>query len=445
MLKVAEQLLAAAKRCGADAADVLMFEGDSLEVGVRLNEIEKIKQAREKHLGLRVFVGDRSAVTSSADFSRDSLEKLAADTCALARALASDPHAGLPDPAALAKDLPEMNLFDPAVAEIDADEAIDMAKQAESAAMHADSRITNSEGAEVDRSSADVLYASSAGFHGTYRTSSLSLSVMPVASDGNGMQRDYWYSAQRYRNKLETPEAIGRKAAQRAARRLGGRSIPTCEVPVVFDPEMASSLIRHLASAVSAYAIYKGVSFLGDKLGARIAPDFVSIVDDGRLAGGLGSKPFDGEGVATRRTSVVESGVLRSFLCDTYSGRKIGQASTGNASRSVGSAPHVAPTNMYLTPGTASPQEIIASVKSGLYVTELIGFGVNATNGDYSRGAVGIWIENGALAYPVEEITVAGNLLQMFEQIEVIGSDLDLRSNVRAPTLKVARMTVAGQ
>lgn len=445
LTEISDQLLAAARRCGADAADVVVVEGDSLEVGVRLSEIERLKQARQKHLGLRVFVGERSAVTSSADFSHDSLERLAEDTCTLARALALDPFAGLPAADQIATDLPEMDLYDPEVASLSAERAIELARETETAAMEADPRIMNSEGAEVQRSTAEVLYVSSNGFEGRYRTSSVSLSVMPLASENGSMQRDYWYSAQRQLRRLESPQAIGRKAAERAVRRLHGRSVSTREVPVVFDPEMASSLMRHLAAAVSGSAVYKGTTFLRDKLDQPIAPEFVTVVDDGRLADGLSSRPFDGEGLATRRTVVVENGVLRQFLCDTYSGRKLHRASTGNAARSVGSAPHVSPTNFVLQPGTASPEEIIGSVKSGLYVTEMIGFGVNATTGDYSRGAAGLWIEDGELAYPVEEITVAGNLLQMFRQIEVIGSDLDLRGAVRAPTLKIARMTVAGQ
>jgi PmbA protein len=289
-----------------------------------------------------------------------------------------------------------------------------------------------------------VIYASSRGFSGGYRDSAISLSVVPVASHNGAMQRDYWYSAQRHLSHLEKPADIGAKAAQRAVRRLAARQVRTCEVPVIFDPQMASGLLRHLAAAVSGYSLYKGVSFLIDKLGERIAPDFVTVVDDGTLPGKLGSKPFDGEGLPTRRTMVIENGVLRSYLFDAYSARKLNSRSTGNASRSVGSPPHVSPTNFVLQPGNTSPEEIISSVKSGLYVTELIGMGVNASTGDYSRGAVGLWIENGELAYPVEEITIAGNLLQMYAGIEVIGNDLDYRSSVVAPTLKIARMTVAG-
>jgi len=442
--EIAEFLLAAAKRNGATAADVVVAEGDALDVGVRLGSIEKLKQAHQKHLGLRAFIGERSAVTSSADFSRASLEKLATDTCALARIVAPDPFSGLPDSTEVATATADLDLYDPAVADLTPERAIELATAAEHAALEADARITNSEGAEMGASTDHVVYASSVGFRGGYRNSGVSLSAVPIASDNGSMQRDYWYSAQRKLERLESADAIGRKAAARVLRRLNARQVSTCEVPVIFDPDMASGLMRHIAAAVSGYALYKGTSFLTGKLGQRIAPEFMTVIDDGTLRGALGSKPFDGEGLATRRTVVIDHGVLTNYLFDAYSARKLGSRSTGNASRSVGSAPHVAPTNFVLQAGTTSPHEIIRSVHSGLYVTELIGFGINPVTGDYSRGAVGLWIENGELAYPVEEITIAGNLLAMYNDIETIGNDLDMRHSVIAPTIKIARMTVAG-
>jgi PmbA protein len=441
---IADLLLAAATRYGATAADVVVAESDTLDVSVRLGQIEQLKQARQKHLGLRVFVGERSAITSSADFSRDALDRLAEETCALARVIAPDPFSGLPDPTELATAIPDLDLFDPDVERVTAEQAIAWATEAERAALDADARITNSEGGECSVSTSHVLYGSTLGFRGDYRDSGVSLSAVPVAAQNGSMQRDYWYSAQRKLARLDRPESIGRTAAHRVLRRLNARRVSTCEVPVIFDPETAGGLLRHLAAAVSGYALYKGTSFLIDKLGQRIAPEFVSIVDDGTIPSALGSKPFDGEGLKTRRTVVVDRGVLSSYLFDTYSARKRQRQSTGNAARSVGSPPHVAPTNLILQPGTTSPEEIIKSVKSGLYVTELIGFGVNPVTGDYSRGAVGQWIENGELAYAVEEITIAGNLLRMYEGIEAIGNDLELRHSIAAPTIKLARMTVAG-
>lgn len=441
---IAEQLLSQAKARGATAADVLVAEGDSLSVAVRLGEIEKVKRSRAKHLGVRVFVGERCAITSTADFSPDSLASIAGETVALARVTSPDPFGGIPDAADLARTIPHLDLHDPAVAEITAEQATEWCTAGEHAARGADPRITNSEGAEFDGGTGSVLYAASNGFRGGYRSSHCSLAVVPIATQNGSMQRDYWYSAQRHLQKLESPESIGRTAAQRTVRRLGARKVQTCEVPVVFDPDMAGGLLGHLAGAVSGNALYKGTSFLLGKLGEPIAPPFVHISDDGMIVGGLGSKPFDAEGLPTRRTVVVDGGVLRSYLFDSYSARKLNSRSTGNAARSIADAPHVSPTNFILQPGTATPQAIIASVRSGLYVTELMGFGVNPVTGDYSRGASGMWIENGELAYPVEEITIAGNLLNMYRDIEMIGSDLNLRRSIAAPTIKIARLTVAG-
>ncbi|MFN8627461.1 MAG: metallopeptidase TldD-related protein [Candidatus Binatia bacterium] len=441
---LAQDLLRAATRDGATAADVVVAEGDTLEVGIRLGEIEKIKQARQKHLGLRVFVHERSASASSADFSRDALTRLSRDTCDLARVIAPDPFSGLPEAGELAARIPDLDLYDPDIEAFTAERAIAVAREAEQAAFDTDPRIGNSEGASCGTYSGRLVYASTLGFLGTYRTSSISLSVVPVAAADGTMQRDYWYATQRKLGRLESPTAIGRHAAARALRRLHARRITTCDVPVVFDPETAASLLQHLAGAVSGHALYKRTSFLLDKLGERIAPEWVTVVDDGTLAGGLGSKPFDGEGVATRRTMVVERGILRSYLFDTYSARKLQGRSTGNAARSIGESPRVAPTNLVLQAGTVSPAEIVRTVRRGLYVTELIGFGVNPVTGDYSRGAVGQWIENGECVHPVEEVTIAGNLLAMYDGIEVVGNDLEPRHAIASPTVKIARMTVAG-
>jgi PmbA protein len=442
--QVGELLLEGARRNGATAADVLVVEGTSLDVGVRLGDIEHVRQARQKHLGLRVFVGERTAVTSSADFSREALERLAEQSCSLAGVVAPDSYAGLPDASELAATVADLDLFDPEVAAVEPPQAIAWAKEAEQAALDADRRITNSEGASCSCSSGRVVYASSHGFRGSYRNSSVGLSVVPVASANGSMQRDHWYTARRQLARLDAPAEVGRTAAQRALRRLQARQVKTCQVPVVFDPETAASLLRHLAGAVSGYSLYKGTSFLADKLGERIAPDFVHVVDDGTLPGRLGSKPFDGEGLPTRRTAVIEAGILKSYLFDTYSARKLGAASTGNAARSAASAPSVAPTNLLLEPTASTPEGIIGGIDNGLYVTELIGFGVNPVTGDYSRGAVGLWIEHGQLAYPVEEVTIAGNLLQMYAGIEAVGNDVDDRRSVVAPTVKIDRMTVAG-
>jgi PmbA protein len=440
--EIAAFVLDEARKGGATAADVVVAEGDSLSTAVRLGEVEKLKRARGKHLGLRAFLDQRSAITSTADFSREALVNLARETCALARVVEADEFAGLPQAADLARDLPELNLFHPR--EISPDEGLALARKAEAAALGADPRITNSEGAEFDTSTHQVAYASSLGFAGGYRTSSFSLSVVPVAIQDGQMQRDYWYSARRSFDELEDAEEIGRTAARRTLRRMGARRVPTQTVPVVFEAEMAAGLLRHLVGAISGYALYKNTSFLAGKLGETIAPPFVTVVDDGTIVGGLGSRPFDGEGVRTRETLVVDRGVLKSYLFDSYSARKLQAQTTGNASRSISDAPHVGSQNLYLRPGTTSTEEILRSVKQGLYVTELIGHGVNPVTGDYSRGATGIWIENGELAYPVEEITIAGNLLQIYRDIEMIGSELNFRASTVSPVIKIAQMTVAG-
>lgn len=443
--EVAADLITRAKAHGVTSADVLVAEGDSVSVQVRLSEVDRLSKAREKTLGIRVFFGKRSASTSTSDFTPESLDQLVADTCTLAKAVAEDETSGLPDEGAFATDSPDLDLFDPTT--LTMDEEIAMAKRAEEAAMSADPRITNSEGADCGYGNGSVVLANTHGFLGSHRSSRFSLSVSPIAVDeknGGGMQRDSWYAVKRKYALLETPESIGKIAAERTIRRLGATKVKTQRVPVIFDTETADSLLGHLAGAISGYSLYKGASFLLGQLGKKIAPDFVNVEDDGRLVGGMGSRPFDGEGLATRRNVILENGVLSSYLLDTYSGRKLGMPSTGNAARSVGENPTVSTTNFFLQPGTTTPKDIIGSVKQGLYVTELIGFGVNMLTGDYSRGASGLWIENGELAYPVEEVTIAGNLKQIFEQIEVIGNDLEFRGRMASPTIKIAEMTVAG-
>ena len=442
--ELATDLLNRAKKQGASEADVVVADGETFSVQVRLSAVDRLTKAREKRLGLRVFFGKRSASASTSDFSRESLDRLVSDTCALAKAVVEDDQSGLPDKNLMAEDLPDLDLYDPTRLETEAQ--IELARRAEAAALAADPRVTNSEGAEFDSSSGRILLGNSHGFLGDYRSSTFSVSVSPIATapDSDSMQQDSWYAVRHRFARLDSPESVGQEAARRAVRRLGAKKLSTRRAPVVFDQEMAASLLGNLCHAASGYALYKGASFLIGQLGKQLAPDFVTIYDDGRLPSGLGSRPFDGEGLPTRKTTVVERGVLTSYLLDTYSGRKLGLASTGNASRGVGESPSVGPTNFYLVPGTTGPSEIIRSVREGLFVTELIGFGVNMVTGDYSRGAAGFWIEHGELAYPVEEITIAGNLKQMLADIEIVGSDLEFRSRIASPTLKIREMMIAG-
>ena len=443
--QVVQELLQTARTRGATGGDALLVDSTSFEAQVRLGDVETVQNSHQKRLGLRLFFGQRSATTSTSDFSPASLRQLLDDTCALAQAMADDEHAGLPGADEVASTVPDLGLCDDSLQKLPPAERIAMARDAEQAALDYDSRITNSEGGSYDSSQGDVTYINSHGFVGHYRTSLASMSVSSIASDdAGGMQSGSWFTAGRRMDSLQAPQALGQEAARRTLRRLGARRVPTQKVPVVFEASVAAGLLNHLFSAVSGSAIYRAASFLTDCIGEKIAPDTVTVYDDGTLPGAPGSKPFDGEGLPTRRTTVVEQGVLRTYLLDTYTGRKLGMRSTGNAARSAGEAPSVSPTNFYMVPGTATPEEIIASVPSGLYVTGLIGFGVNPVTGDYSRGASGLWIEGGELTYAVEEITIAGNLRQMLADIDMIGNDLDRRRRVMAPTLKIREMTIAG-
>jgi len=441
---VAHELVTRARRAGADTADAVVGESTGLEVGIRLGEIEKLKRSRERRAGLRVFVGNATAIASSGDLSSEGIDALVTDAVALARVTAPDPHGGLPDPADLATHTPDLDLYDPLVESLEPGAAFERCRAAEDTARAVSPEITNSEGAEFGCGGGHVALASSHGFIGGYASSSFSLSAVPIATRDGHMQRDYWYSTSRRLAGLEPAEDIGREAARRTLRRLGGRRVPTGGYPIVFEPEVAASLLRHLAGAIAGSALYRRASFLLGKLGETIAAPGVTIVDDPLRPGGLASRPFDGEGVTSTRRTIVERGVLASYLLDSYSARRLGLRTTGHAARATGDAPGVSPTNFHLEPGPHTPAAIISSVAKGLYVTELIGFGVNTVTGDYSRGAAGLWIENGELTYPVEEITIAGNLADMFRNVTMVGSDLRVRGATAAPTVKIERMTIAG-
>ena len=443
MIELLREMLGRAAARGASAADAYAVEQQSFSAQVRLGEVETVKHAREQHIALRVFVGRSVAAASTSDLSPDSVGRLVEEAVSLARITSPDEFAGLPDAGEMAARVPDLGLDDPTGHDLAPEDKIELARRCERAALDVDPRITNSEGGDFSNGRARYAYANSHGFAGEYRTSSFSLSVSPVATQNGEMQRDGWYHVSRQRAHLDAPEEIGRTAARRALRRLGARRVPTAEVPVIFDPDMAASLLRHVAAAATGPSLYRGASFLLNRLGQTIAAPSVTIVDDGTLPGALGSRPFDGEGLPVRRTTLVDRGVLSSYLLDTYSGKKLGLPSTHHAARD-GSGVSVSTTNLHLAAGTSDPHDLIGSVKNGLYVTELIGFGVNGVTGDYSRGAVGLWIDNGELAYPVEEITVAGNLLEMFQAIEGVGNDLVLRDRTSAPTVLIGKMVVAG-
>ncbi|HEY7141276.1 MAG TPA: TldD/PmbA family protein [Methylomirabilota bacterium] len=445
MLDRLDDLLRRARAGGAVEADAFMVEEELQTVQVRLGSLESLKHARENRCSLRVFTESGCASATTSDLSPSALARLVDESVRLAQVARRDEHSGLPAGETLAREVPDLDLWDPDGQAIKLEDKIDWARRAEAAALEADARVRNSEGAEFYDRQGRVAYASSGGFAGGFRVSSFAVSVTPVASDDGDMERDYWYTSARHLAHLEPPEAVGREAARRAVRRLGARKGETVEVPVIFDPETAGSLIRGMAVAASGPGLYRGTSFLIGQRGRTVASPLVTIVDDPLMPRGLGSRPFDGEGLPSRRTVLVDHGVLASYLLDTYSARRLGLEATGHAARENGGGVTVGYTNLYLAAGPWAPEEILRSVDRGLYVTELIGFGVNFATGDYSRGAVGFWIENGELAHPVEEITIAGNLRQMMQNVEMVGRDLAFRDQTAAPTLKISRLTVAGQ
>ncbi|MCC6543342.1 MAG: TldD/PmbA family protein [Nitrospirae bacterium] len=442
-IEIAQDILARAKTKGASDGDIIVVDGRSSDVLVRLSSIDKITDSQYKTLGLRLFFGKRSAISSTSDFTQESLEKLIEDTCEFARVTAHDEFAGLQLPKYRQR-AKETDVYDETVHQVTSEEMIEMAKTAEASAFKYDDRITNSDGSSCSKSFTHIIYAGTNNVSGEYKTSMFSISATPIASVDGLMQRDYWYSSSRRFSQLERPESVGETAAMRTVRRLGARQIHTQQAPVVFDPETAATLLGNLCIALSGYSVYKGTSFLVNLLNRQIAAPEVTIYDDGTIPWGIGSKPFDGEGTASRKTIVIERGILTNYLLDSYSARKLGLTTTGNASRGAGDPPVAAPTNLYLSAGRHSPDEIIRSVDSGLYVTDLIGFGFNPVTGDYSRGASGIWIEKGELAYSVEEITIAGNLKDMLMQIEMIGNDLSFRQKICSPTIKIGKLTIAG-
>jgi PmbA protein len=450
LLQLAQDIVGSAVAGGATAADSTIREGSEFNATVRCRELEQLKEASSKAIGLRVFFGKRAASAYSSDFSNAGIGRLLSSALAAARITSEDPKAGLPDPSEAGQTGIDLDLYREDVAQRDPGVLIDAARRAEEAAFAVDSRIQNSEGASFSASHGRKILATSQGFVGEYRRSSCSLSVTPIAVlEGGigsaGMQQDYWYTAARSLAALEPPEEVGRKAAERALRRLGARKVRTTRVPVVFDQRTARSLLGSLFEAVTGDAIYRKASYLAGKLGQKIADESVTVVDDGTMPGGFGSAPFDDEGVRTRRTVVVERGVLKSYLLNSYTARKLDMKTTGNASRGLTGNPGVGAHNFFLEPGPSSPENILRSVRNGFYVTDFMGHGVNIVTGDLSYGASGLWIENGELAYPVEEVTVAGNLLEIFQGIAAIGSDLEFRSALASPTLLISEMTVAGQ
>lgn len=439
-----------AKKAGASDAEAVAREGDEFSVTVRMGQVETLKESGSRALGLRVFVGRRSASSSTSDLTPEGIRQLVEGAMALAKVTEEDPFTGLPEAGEFGSVQGDLHLYYDDVYSLPGPERIEWARRAEAAALAVDPRLSNSDGGSFEAATGRKVMVNSRGFAGSYRTSYAGVSAAPLAVDANGqMQRDGWWSSARRLADVESPESVGQEAARRTLRRLGARRVPTQHVPIVFAPEVARSLIGSIFEAVSGDAIWRGASFLANRLGQQVAGRGVTIVDDNTMllptgAGGFGTSPFDGEGLPSLRTVVVENGVLCNYLLNTYTARKLGMKSTHNASRGLAGTPGVGCGNLYLQPGTHSPDQILAAIPAGLYVTSLMGFGVNVVTGDYSRGATGLWIENGQLTHAVEEVTIAGNLADMLNNVTAIGNDLVFRSSVAAPTLRIDGMTIAG-
>lgn len=445
ILDLVNDVVARARAAGAEDAESTAAEGDEFSAGVRMRELENLKEAGSRAIGLRILIGRRTGSSYTSDLSPEGIDRLVRSAIELAEITTEDPHAGLPEAEELGSIAGDLGLYSPDVEGLETGFKIETARRAEEAALSADVRIANSEGASFDSHVGRHAFANSRGFSGHYRTSYCSLSVSPVARDGASMERDYWYTMARGFDGLEAPEYVGREAARRALRRLNPVKASTQRVPVVFDQRTARSLLDNIFEAVHGMSVYRQESFLAGRLGEKVASEQVTVIDDGTLAGLFGSSPFDDEGVPSRRTVVIERGVLKSYLLNTYAARKLGMKTTGNASRGLTGNAGIGHGNLFLQAGVQTPEQIVADVRDGFYVTELMGFGVNTVTGDYSRGAAGLWIREGELAHAVSEVTVAGNLKEMLAGIEAVGSDLEFRGSVAAPTLKIGEMTVGGK
>jgi PmbA protein len=418
---------------GASAAEASVGIGSGLSVTVRMGEVETIEHNRDKGLSVTVYFGQRKGSASTSDFSANAIKESVRAASSIARFTAEDDCAGLADAALMAREIPDLDLYYPW--NLSAEHAIELARDCERAARDVDVRITNSEGGSVSSHDGLHVYGNSHGFVGSYASSRHSLSCAVIGQDDAGMQRDYWYSTARDKRELETPLSIGQRAAERTLRRLNARQIGTCRAPVIFEAPVATSLLGHLLSAIRGGNLYRKSSFLLDHLGKQIFPASVHIHEQPHLKKALGSAPFDSEGVATRARDLVRDGVLQSYVLDSYSARKLGMPTTGNAG-----GVH----NLFIDPGQHDLAALLKLMGKGLLVTELIGMGVNTVTGDYSRGAAGFWVENGEIQYPVEEITIAGNLREMFMHLLEVGQDIEVRGNIRTGSVLIENMTIAG-
>jgi len=438
---LAERLVEAARRAGADAADAVAVRGVSQGVEVRDGRVEESDRSEGDDVGLRVLVGRRQAVVSTNDVGGDGIARLAERAVAMARVAPDDKFVGLADPALLARDFPELDLLDPKIPDVA--ELERRAQEAEAAAL-AVKGVTKSGGASASAGIGGMVLVTSAGFHGAYLRSSQGISATAISGEGTGMERDYDYTSAPHAADLDSPKQVGRTAGERTVARANPRKVETCKVPVVYDPRVSGTLVAHFINAINGASVARKTSFLKDRLGAQLFAGNIRIVDDPLRKRGLRSQSFDAEGVRVQRSALVESGVLTTWLLDSATARELGLQTTGHAHRGVSSPPAPGPYNVHLEAGTVTPAELIGDIKQGFYVTDLIGSGVNNVTGDYSRGASGFWIENGKITYPVSEVTIAGHLLEMFKSL-LPANDLQFRYGINAPTVRIEGLTLGGR
>lgn len=448
LLQLGERVVEHARKAGADVAEAVGSGGSHLSTKVRLGEPELVEEAGSRGVGVRVMIGQQVAVTYTSDLSDAGISRLVEDAVELARLSQPDEFAGPPDPSLLSTSDQHVDLdaYDPTMSSVDGAAALAHAKAAEAAAFAEDERVKNSEGSTFTRASGGRALVTSGGFRGVSQGTYASLTVHPVADDADGKKRSgFAWTARRHLAELQSDEEVGREAARRTVAKLGAQKVETQECPVVFDPDAARSMLGLLASCVNGGGIWRRSSYLVDREGDRIASDLVTVVDDPLLPRAPGSRPFDGEGLLSRRNVVVEKGVLKTYLMDSYAARKLGKQSTASASRGASGGVSPSVTNFVLQPGDMSPEELLKSTGRGLYVTEMMGFGFNGVTGDFSRGASGFWIENGEKAFPVSEVTISLNLDEILKRIDAVANDLDLRTSVASPTFRVSAMTLAGR
>ena len=444
-LEIAARILELAQAAGAEQADAIAVSSTNASTTVRLQKLEKVSESTSRSVGLRVILGGRQATVSTSDVSDAALNEAVQTAMELARISEPDPYAGLADPTTQARNTPQLALFDEQIPDVDGDQRLSQALACEQSALDADERISNSGGATFSTNVNHFALVDTNGFAGSYADTSASMWVEVMAQEEDGQMRNAgWSTSERALHRLDDAADVGREAAARALRQLGATKASTCEVPVVWEPRMVAGLAGIVSGAASGEALYRRTTFLAGREDETVASPLLTVVDDGTLSGRLASRPFDGEGVVTRRNLLIADGVFQGFLFDSYNARRLDAVSTGSAWRSVGGLPQIGSGNLTIEAGETPPEQIIGEVEDGLYLTTLMGFGINFTTGDFSRGAAGLWIRNGELAEPVQEINVSGNLLEMFQRIDAVGNDAQWFGSSSAPTVRMSRMTVSG-